>query len=239
MPTIESHPLRIARIRAGLTAERLGELCGVSRGAINALEQGRIKTPRKTLIVALARENGMAPERLQELYDAWLQGFEQSTAAAFAEVESSLSAKARGVLALPPDVVRRYGSFKAWRTDIHPSVAGFASLLHVSATTLRRFEQGQISMPKPLLRALSKVLRLSDDYVEALMELDATDPGDVARDYWRDRKRVQRQREKWLAEGDPRGTRSLREPSSYVDLVVVDGVDDFVDTDIDIAVRED
>lgn len=232
MPTIETHPLRIARIRAGLTAEKLGLMAGVSRGAVNALEQGRIKTPRKALIVALARANDIPAERLQELYDAWLLGFEQSTATAFAEVESNLSPKARGVLALSPDVVRRYGSFKAWRCEVHPSVAGFASLLHVSATTLRRFEQGDISMPKPLLRALSKVLRLSDDYVEALMELDATDPGDVARDYWRDRKRVQRQREKWLAEGDPRGTRSLREPSSYVDLAVVDGA-------FDVAVRED
>lgn len=232
MPTIETHPLRIARIRAGLTAEKLGELAGVSRGAINALEQGRIKTPRKTLIVALAHANGIAPERLQELYDAWLLGFEQSTAAAFAEVESNLSAKARGVLALQPDVVRRYGSFKAWRVEVHPSVAGFASLLHVSATTLRRFEQGDISMPKPLLRALSKVLRLSDDYVEALMELDATDPGDVARDYWRDRKRVQRQRDRWLAQGDPRGTRDLRVPESFVDIAVADGA-------IDVAVRED
>ena len=228
MPTIETHPLRIARIRAGLTAEKLGELAGVSRGAINALEQGRIKTPRKTLIVALAHANGIAPERLQELYDAWLLGFEQSTATAFAEVESNLSPKARGVLALSPDVVRRYGSFKAWRVEVHPSVAGFASLLHVSATTLRRFEQGDISMPKPLLRALSKVLRLSDDYVEALMELDATDPGDVARDYWRDRKRVQRQRDRWLEQGDPRGTRDLRVPESFVDLAVVD-----------MAVRED
>lgn len=222
MPTIESHPLRIARIRAGLTAEKLGQLSGVSRGAVNALEQGRIKTPRQALIIALARANGLPAERLQELYDKWLQGFEQSTASAFAEVEDNLTAKARGVLALSPDVVRRYGSFKAWRTDIHPSVAGFASLLHVSATTLRRFEQGQISMPKPLVRALSKVLRLSDEYVKALMELDATDPGDVARDYWRDRKRVQRQRQRWLEDGDPRGTRDMRVPESFVDLAIVE-----------------
>lgn len=222
MPTIESHPLRIARIRAGLTAEKLGQLSGVSRGAVNALEQGRIKTPRQALIIALARANGLPAERLQELYDKWLQGFEQSTASAFAEVEDNLTPKARGVLALSPDVVRRYGSFKAWRTDIHPSVAGFASLLHVSATTLRRFEQGQISMPKPLVRALSKVLRLSDEYVEALMELDATDPGDVARDYWRDRKRVQRQRQRWLEEGDARGTRDMRIPETFIDLAIVE-----------------
>lgn len=222
MPTIESHPLRIARIRAGLTAEKLGELSGVSRGAVNALEQGRIKTPRKALIVALARENGVAPERLQELYDVWLAGFEASTATAFAEVEGNLSSKARAVLALAPDVVLRYGSFKAWRCEVHPSVAGFASLLHVSATTLRRFEQGQVSMPKPLVRALSKVLRLSNEYVDALMELDATDPNDAARDYWRDRKRVQRQRQTWLEAGDPRGTRDLRSPSTFIDLAVVE-----------------
>ena len=79
-------------------------------------------------------------------------------------------------------------------------------------------------MPKPLVRALSKVLRLSDDYVEALMELDAIDPGDVARDYWRDRKRVQRQRQRWLEEGDPRGTRDMRSPESFVDLAIIDDI---------------
>ena len=220
MPTIESHPLRIARIRAGLTAEQLGALSGVSRGAVNALEQGRIKTPRAALVMVLARENGVDSARLQAIYDEWLLGFERSTAAAFSEVESSLSSKARGVLALSPDVVLRYGSFSAWRKDIHPSVAGFASLLRVSATTLRRFERGDVSMPKPLLRALSKVLRLSDEYVAALMELDAVDPGDVAREYWRDRKRVSRQRELWREEGDPRGERSLRSPQSYVDVAL-------------------
>lgn len=232
MPTIESHPLRIARIRAGLTAEKLGQLAGVSRGAVNALEQGRIKSPRAALIMVLARENGVDPERLKAIYDEWLLGFERSTAEAFAEVESGLSPKARGVLALPPSVVLRYGSFSAWRKDIHPSVAGFASLLRVSATTLRRFERGDIPMPKPLVRSLSKVLRLSDEYLGALMELDAVDPGDVAREYWRDRKRVSRQRELWREEGDPRGERSLRSPSSYVDVALAG-------SDVDVAVVED
>jgi transcriptional regulator with XRE-family HTH domain len=216
MPTIESHPLRIARIRAGLSAERLGGLAGVSRGAVNALEQGRIKRPREELVVALARANGVAPELLWGLYNRWLEGFESSSVEGWREVGSVLSARARAVLSLSPDVVLRYGSFSAWRREIHPSVAGFASLLRVSATSLRRFERGDVAMPKPLVRALLNVLRLSEDYVGALLSLDGADPGDVVREFWRDRKRVQRQRERWRESGDVRGFRSLRDPVSMV-----------------------
>ena len=61
----------------------------------------------------------------------------------------------------------------------------FASLLRVGATSLRRFEAGEVSMPKSLQRALKKVLRLSDDYVLALMGLDASDPGGAAAKYYR------------------------------------------------------
>jgi transcriptional regulator with XRE-family HTH domain len=218
VPTIESHPLRIARIRAGLSAEALGKLAGVSRGAVNALEQGRIKRPRPELVAVLAKANGVAPELLQGLYGRWLEGVESSSAEAWREVDSVLSARARAVLALSPDLVWRYGSFKAWRRDVHPSVAGFASLLRVSATSLRRFERGDVGMPKPLVRALLNVLRLSEEYVDVLLSLDGSDPGGVVRDFWRDRKRVQRQRELWREQGDARGFRSLRDPVSMVEV---------------------
>jgi len=194
MPVIESHPLRVARVRAGLSALELGRRCGVSRGAINALEQGRIKRPRDELFVVLAVANGVSVERLRAVYSEWLLGFVSSSEVAWREVEGELSARARAVLGLAPEVVLRYGSFVAWRRDVHPSVAGFASLLRVSATSLRRFEAGDVSMPKPLMRALFRVLRLSDGYVDALCRLDAVDVGGVARKYWRDRKRIQVER---------------------------------------------
>ncbi len=196
MPVIESHPLRVARVRAGLSAEELGRRCGVSRGAINALEQGRIKTPRDELFVVLAGLNGVGVERLRGVYGEWLAGFEASSVVAWGEVEGELSSRARAVLGLSPDVVLRYGSFSAWRRDVHPSVAGFASLLRVSATSLRRFEAGDVSMPKPLMRALFRVLRLSEVYVDALCRLDAVDVDGVARKYWRDRKRIQVERKR-------------------------------------------
>jgi transcriptional regulator with XRE-family HTH domain len=191
MPVIESHPLRVARVRAGLSAEELGRRCGVSRGAINALEQGRIKSPRDELFVVLALANGVSVAKLRGVYGEWLSGFVSSSESAWREVEGELSSRARAVLSLSPDVVLRYGSFSAWRREVHPSVAGFASLLRVSATSLRRFEAGDVSMPKPLMRALFRVFRLGEDYVEALCSLDAVDVGDVARKYWRDRKRIE------------------------------------------------
>ena len=194
MPVIESHPLRVARVRAGLSALELGRRCGVSRGAINALEQGRIKKPRDELFVVLALANGVSVERLRAVYGEWLLGFMSSSEVAWREVEGELSSRARAVLGLAPEVVLRYGSFVAWRMDVHPSVAGFASLLRVSATSLRRFEAGYVSMPKPLMKALFRVLRLSDEYVGSLCLLDAIDVNGVARKYWRDRKRIQVER---------------------------------------------
>jgi hypothetical protein len=71
-------------------------------------------------------------------------------------------------------------------------------------------------MPKPLVRALLNVLRLSEDYVGALLSLEGADPGDVVREFWRDRKRVQRQRERWRESGDVRGFRSLKDPVSMI-----------------------
>ena len=51
-----------------------------------------------------------------------------------------------------------------------------------------------MSMPKPLMKALFRVLRLSDEYVGSLCLLDAIDVNGVARKYWRDRKRIQAER---------------------------------------------
>lgn len=180
MPVIESHPLRIARVRAGLSAEALGELCGVSRGLINALEQGRVKRPKDAIFVVLARENGVEPDLLRAAYARWLRGTDFTP-----DVLSVLSPRARAMLELDPAIVRRYGSFVAWRKDFYPSVSGFASLLRVGATSLKRFEDGAVSMPKSLQRALKRVLRLSDEYVAALMELDAVDPDGSAAKYFR------------------------------------------------------
>lgn len=180
MPVIESHPLRIARVRAGLSAESLGRLCGMSRGAINALEQGRVKRPKDAVFVVLARENGVEPVLLRDAYARWLRGTDFTP-----DVLAVLSPRARAMLGLDPVIVRRYGSFVAWRKDFYPSVSGFASLLRVGATSLRRFECGELSMPKSLQRALKRVLRLSDGYVEALMGLDAVDDDGSAAKYFR------------------------------------------------------
>jgi hypothetical protein len=48
------------------------------------------------------------------------------------------------------------------------------------------------------------------------LSLEGADPGDVVREFWRDRKRVQRQRERWRESGDVRGFRSLKDPVSMI-----------------------
>lgn len=179
-----------------MTAEGLGKLIGVSRGTINAIEQGRIRKPRAEMFVELAERNGMTAARLREFYDAWLAEFDAHADGAPERLSQELTPKARAVLALAPEVIPRYGSFTAWRRDVYPNVAGFASLLLISATTLRRFEQGDIPMPKPIIRALTQRLNLSPEYVDALMKLEGTDPEDATRTYHRNAKRIQRERER-------------------------------------------
>ena len=56
-------------------------------------------------------------------------------------------------------------------------------------------------MPKSLMRALFRVLRLSDEYVSVLASLDGVDVDGEARKYWRLKKRmeVERRRQRELA----------------------------------------
>jgi len=209
---IEDHPLRIARIRAGLSAEALAERAGVTRGTVNAIEQGRIKAPRPSYFEVLGKANRLDPNMLRAYYRGWRLAFEKQSDQMPEQVQAQLSPRARAVLALTPEQVLRYPSFKAWRRDVYPSVAGFASMLMLSATSLRRFEEGDISMPKPLISGIQKGLRLGDEYMEALRVLGEAEESVRRTEFFRRQNRIravqayeERHGEIVLDQGEPVG----------------------------------
>jgi transcriptional regulator with XRE-family HTH domain len=170
------HPLRVARVRAGLTVQQLADLSGVSRGTINALEKGRIKVPRQEIVDVLATRNRVRPEWLRERCDNWTYKHQVGTEENLRTLAESLSGKARAVLSMHPDMINRYSSFAQWRRDIEPQAGRFASLLGLSTSTLRRFERFEIPMPKPLEKALAQGLKVQPDYMEALKRINTPRP---------------------------------------------------------------
>lgn len=168
MPAIESHPLRIARLSAGLSAQSLADELGLSRGLVTAIEEGRVKSVRREYIALLAERNDMAPARLEQFYANWRARFDERSS----DITTRLSPRARAVLQLSPELVSRYPSFAAWRREFSKSTAGFASLLMVSATSLARYERGEsTTLPKALVRAFTRTLGMSPEYLQAVMEL--------------------------------------------------------------------
>jgi len=171
MPAIETHPLRIARLSAGLSAQALADQippAGASRGLVTAIEEGRVKTVRPEYIKVLADANQMQPERLAEFYENWRKRHEERASSAL----ERLTPRGKAVLQLSPDLVARYPSFTAWRKEFSRSTAGFASLLMVSATSLARYERGEsASLPKPLVKAFTRTLGMSPEYLEVVMGL--------------------------------------------------------------------
>jgi transcriptional regulator with XRE-family HTH domain len=169
MPAIENHPLRIARLAGSLTTHAVAEELGISRGLVTAIEEGRVRKVRPEYVALLARRNGTDPKVLQHYYDEWRQRFENRLNTSSFD---RLSPRARAVLQLPPHLVTRYSSFTAWRQEFSKSTAGFASLLMVSATSLARYERGEAdTLPKTLVRAFTRTLGMSPEYLEAVMAL--------------------------------------------------------------------
>lgn len=169
MPAIENHPLRIARLAAGLTAQKLADELEISRGTVTAIEEGRIRKVRPGYVEYLARVNNTDPGVLRGYYEGWVARYERDRAAMSAD---RLSPRARAVLQLSPDLVRRYPSFGAWRREFSKSTAGFASMIMASTTSLARYERGEVdALPKSLVKAFTRTLGMSPEYLEAVMEL--------------------------------------------------------------------
>lgn len=162
MPTVDNHPIRLARLRAGLTQEQLAFDAGVNRSTICQIEEGRTKRINPNILEVLAGLLGEDAEVINARYERWRN----------APGAHRLDARARNALQLPVDFLKQYKSFRHWRSDIAPSATALASMLKVNRTQLVKFEDGEIPMPKSVYSALAREFDLSEEYLNALMELD-------------------------------------------------------------------
>lgn len=162
MPAADDHPMRLRRIRAGITQTDLAKRAGVTRAVVSQIEEARVKRPNLKVVQALAVHMNTTPETIFEEVEQWRT----------LPAQQQLSERAIQALQLPPSWVSKYDSFLSWRRDIAPNPTAFASLLKLPRRTIVRYEEGEVAMPKPLMQGLSGVLGLSSAYIEELRKLD-------------------------------------------------------------------
>ena len=163
MPRKLDHPIRLARIRAGVSQSALARDIGVNRSAVTAIEEGRVRMPRPETRNAIEQRLGLKTGQLRSDLLEW--GARQDNVA--------LSTRARAVLALEPRHIGAYASFSSWRSQIVESPTAFASLLRVNADVVARYEAGRNKggMSDRLAGAIVAVLGVSDEYLGAVQKL--------------------------------------------------------------------
>lgn len=165
-PRWTTHPLRIARQRAGVTQSGLARATGISRGTVLAIEQGQTRTPKTDTLTKIAAEVRMDPAVLKQQIIDWLA----------AEVNITLSPRARATLQLTTKHIAHFETFSHWREQIVDTPTAFSILLRLNADVILRYEHGKQKrgMPDKLAGALMNVLGLDEDYLAAVQALPVT-----------------------------------------------------------------
>lgn len=159
MPSIQDHPLRLLRIQTGLSQSALAQEAQITRAAVAATEEGRVRKPSPQLIQVLSIRTGLPIDQIEQRLALWLQD------------KPRLSNRAKNTLALPPYVLGQYTSFSQWRADIAPTITAFSSLTKCPRSSVDRYEKGKLAqMPQPLINALY-YLGCSPEYVSELMTI--------------------------------------------------------------------
>lgn len=166
MARIADHPLRIARLRAGITQDALARRAGVQRSAISAIEDGRTKKPTERLIAAIAPLVGVSAAELEGEIQAWLDK----------PIEAPLRPSAQNLMVIPPYTLGQYyRSFQEWRREIAPTPTALASMLRINPATIRDYENGKLqTLPDSLARQMLKAFEqygFSPEYLAALEAL--------------------------------------------------------------------
>lgn len=161
MPIVQDHPLRLLRIRAGLSQGEVARRAGVTRSAVAQLEEGRITKPNEKIVGVLSAQTGTPAAKIVEDVALW-----------HTTLATPLSRRAEMALSLPASIVDQYADYEQWRSDIAENVTQLSSLLRVSRNTIVAYEEGRSrAMPKPMIAALQNQLGLSDEYVSAVTRL--------------------------------------------------------------------
>ena len=166
MARIADHPLRLARITAGLSQNQLAQKAGVHRSALTAIEDGRTRRPTKQLTQTLAGILEIPADYLESEIEKWLSN----------PRVASLTPAARNLLEVPPYVLSQYyADFTSWRKELAKTPTAFASMLRINPATVRDYESGKtLAMPDVLSGKLLTVLGCSPEY---LVELEGLPRG--------------------------------------------------------------
>lgn len=168
MPKIDNHPVRLARIAAGLSMRELADAASLDRSTVAAIEDGRTRTVPEETVGAIASVLGRDA--------AWVR----SVQAFRIDPRDRLDVGGAMAVAMTPALLSQLPSFKAWRTRIASTPNGFASIAGVHRNILTAYERsvGQ-PMPESLMTALFR-LGLTGEQVMALGKLppEETDPTD-------------------------------------------------------------
>lgn len=154
MARITDHPLRLARIKAGLSQQQLASRASVNRAAISACEDGRTAIPNEKIVAALGD-----PGLLEEI-KVWNAR----------PLSPSLRPSARNLFLIPPYTLGQYFvSFAQWRAEIAPTPTAFASMLRINPAIVRDYESGKLlQMPDGLSAKLLEAFGLDGEYLVAL-----------------------------------------------------------------------
>lgn len=168
-PRASDHPLRLARLRRGVSVSALAERAEVNRTTLDAIEEGRTRKPSPETLAAI--------ERALDLPETFLASSIAQWHARQAGSQQRLSLRARAMLGLKPNQLQQYKSFQAWRRELADSPTAFASLVGVPRATVADYERGnrERGFPPTLSSAIMRAFDVSDEYVLALEMLDPND----------------------------------------------------------------
>lgn len=160
MARITDHPVRLARIAAGLSQNKLATMAGIHRSALTAIEDGRTKRPTPALVGTLASILQTSPQILDEEITSWLNR----------PLTPSLKPSAKNLMEIPPYVLGQYYStFEQWRKEVAPTVTAFASMLRINPAIVRDYESGKyLTMPDGLAGKMMNAFGIDGDYLVAL-----------------------------------------------------------------------
>lgn len=160
MARIADHPVRLARIQAGLSQNALATKAGIHRSALTAIEDGRTKRPTPQLIGTLAAILDVPTSELEKQIDDWLSK----------PLTPHLKPAARNLMEIPPYVLNQYyKSFAQWRAEIAPTQTAFASMLRINPAIVRDYESGKyLTMPDGLSGKMMEAFGIGGEYLVAL-----------------------------------------------------------------------
>lgn len=160
MARITDHPVRLARIQAGLSQNKLAQMAGIHRSALTAIEDGRTKRPTPKLTGTLAAALQISSEVLDSEITAWIER----------PLAPHLKPSAKNLMEIPPYVLPQYyKSFEQWRQEIAPTQTAFASMLRINPAIVRDYESGKyLTMPDGLSGKMMQAFGLDGEYLVAL-----------------------------------------------------------------------